>query len=158
MTEGTKKTLKWIAIAIAVPTVAVVGYAAVTKGMEYFNKKKQDADLKRTLDALKAGVEKRAKDKNKSATEKDVEDVQKKWEEELKKLPVKALTAFTNWFVLTVPYGKDKTGAWAYEVKNPQQGDEFNAKKDALYPKYYKEVAEQTKVQQLFEDFEKTLA
>lgn len=111
-----------------------------------------DKQIESIVNAVREGIKKRKKsDAIYPDNEAEV------WIPELKKLSPEALTAFKDWIVLTFPFGKDKSGSWSYETQSPEKGIEFNAKKDALYPKFADELINKTKVQMNFDNLEKTL-
>lgn len=155
MKQSTKDILKAAAIIIFVPTAIIaVGWVG-KKGFDFYTGKKADTNLKKILEGLKAGTEKISKSKKLTPTQKEVEDIQTKWSDELKKLSPSALSTFADWFLVTIPFGKAENGMWAYEAKGDKEGVEFNKKKDALYPKFADEL-KKTKIEDYFSAIEKS--
>ena len=130
MNQKTKEILKAVAIIVFVPTAITVTYYGAKKGFELYTKKKTEGNEKKILDKLSKALKKRNSEKKDSITPQKQTKIEQDWSVELKKMSPKALKTFMDWYMLTVPYGRNHNqNYWAYEDIN---SDLFEQKKDAL--------------------------
>ncbi len=145
MTKENWVTVGKVACVSVTVAACVAGYYGVKAGIKFFNK---NMAIKKVLTESRKVIEKSYVNRNVSLPYDEITEKIKTFEEELKKLNIESLSAFANWFEITIPYGKSKNG-WNYkEINIP----EYDSKKAAIAKNT--EELNKTKVMDFYKELE----
>ncbi len=134
MTKDNWATVGKVACVSLTVATAVLGYYGVKSGIKFFNK---NMAIKKILTESRKVIEKSYVSKNEALPYDEITKKISDFETKLKKLTPELFLAFSNWFNITIPFGKTNN-TWNYKEINSVEYE----KKKSEFLKVEKELTE----------------